>query len=214
MQAFTLQHPPVANIQRLLYLAINLGIASIITFSLFVLMQKLIETKHQNVAPLLTMVFEDPVFNRQDSDLIKNTLLPEPKPQVQPEALPKESIVDQEPGAEFHQWTGPQAPVISINNNVMPGLQNTSGRPIVRMEPKYPITAARNGIEGWVKLSFDISTQGKVENIRVLAAEPKRTFNQAAKRALSRWKYQSTVIDGKAVAQPGQTIMLSFNLNQ
>lgn len=85
--------------------------------------------------------------------------------------------------------------------------------PIVRIEPKYPIQAARDGKEGWVTLSFTINEIGGVEDVEVLEAEPKRIFDKEAKSALRKWKYKPKVVDGKAMRQPGLTVRLDFNMS-
>ncbi|WKE64448.1 TonB family protein [Gallaecimonas kandeliae] len=84
--------------------------------------------------------------------------------------------------------------------------------PIFRMDPKYPVEAARDGREGWVKLSFTINEVGGVEDIEVIDAEPKRIFDREAKRALAKWKYKPKIVDGKPVKQPGLTVQLDFKL--
>jgi len=86
--------------------------------------------------------------------------------------------------------------------------------PIVRIEPKYPIQAARDGKEGWVKLSFTINEIGGVDDVTVIDAQPKRIFDKEAKRALRKWKYKPKVVDGKPVKQPGLTVQLDFKMNQ
>jgi protein TonB len=86
--------------------------------------------------------------------------------------------------------------------------------PIVRIEPKYPAQAARDGREGWVQLSFTIDELGGVTDIKVLAAEPKRLFDREAKRALRKWKYRPKVVDGKPQRQSGMQVQLEFNLDQ
>jgi len=84
--------------------------------------------------------------------------------------------------------------------------------PLVRIEPRYPNQAARDGKEGWVKLSFTINEIGGVEDIKVLEAKPKRIFNREAKRALRKWKYKPKVVDGKPMKQPGLTVQLDFKM--
>lgn len=54
----------------------------------------------------------------------------------------------------------------------------------MKIEPKYPASAARDNIEGWVELRFTINEVGGVEDVNVINANPKRVFDRAAKKAL------------------------------
>ncbi len=85
--------------------------------------------------------------------------------------------------------------------------------PLIRIEPQYPQKAARSGKEGWVKLLIDINTVGGVENVSIVSSKPPRIFNQAAKRALLKWKYKPKIVDGKAVASKGIGVHLDFKLS-
>jgi len=84
--------------------------------------------------------------------------------------------------------------------------------PIVRLDPEYPRKAAMQGIQGWVRLKFDITAMGTVENVQVLEAQPKRIFDMSAKRALLKWKYRPKMEDGKPVPQKGEMVQLDFKL--
>lgn len=86
--------------------------------------------------------------------------------------------------------------------------------PVVQIQPNYPISAAQNGKEGFVVLGFDIAADGSTANIRVLDANPKRTFDAAARDAVKRWKYKPRMVDGKPVAVSNQQIRLDFSLDQ
>lgn len=130
----------------------------------------------------------------------------------------------------------PQAPEPEVNNNTsgisfnMPGIKlaganagisapgagfgrDGDATPIVRIEPKYPLQAARDGKEGWVKLSFTINEIGGVEDVTVIEAQPKRIFDKEAKRALRKWKYKPKVVDGKPERQPGLSVQLDFKMD-
>jgi protein TonB len=45
-------------------------------------------------------------------------------------------------------------------------------------------------------------------------AQPKRVFDRAAKKALSKWKYRPNIVDGKPTKTSGLTVRLDFKLDQ
>ena len=85
--------------------------------------------------------------------------------------------------------------------------------PIVRINPKYPPVAARDGIEGWVQISFSISPTGEVIDPVIIDAEPKRVFDREAIRAIKRWKYRPKVVEGVAQLQTNQSVQLDFKID-
>lgn len=64
--------------------------------------------------------------------------------------------------------------------------------PTVRIEPMYPIEAAKAGISGHVVLKYDITPSGATKNIRIVSQEPEATFGKSAQKALAKWEYQSS----------------------
>ncbi len=98
--------------------------------------------------------------------------------------------------------------------NIWGNDSDTTAIPKVRINPRYPRVAAQNGIEGYVTLSFDINPMGATENITIIEQKPRGVFDKAARKALSKWKYKPKMQDNIAVAQPGQTITLQFNLEK
>lgn len=84
----------------------------------------------------------------------------------------------------------------------------------MQIPPQYPIDAAKKGIEGWVKLSFSIDTDGSVTNIQIIDAQPKRIFNRAARSALKRWRYQSKFVNAVPVMQHNMMIQLDFKMEK
>jgi protein TonB len=85
--------------------------------------------------------------------------------------------------------------------------------PVVAIAPPYPRQAAIQKIEGFVTLEFEIEPDGSVSNPRIVAADPARVFSQAALRAITRWKFKPTVIDGKPVRDSGR-YTLKFKLSE
>ena len=60
--------------------------------------------------------------------------------------------------------------------------------PIVRVEPKYPMKAVEEQLEGSVVLKFDVDITGEVINVEVMNGEPAYVFDRAAVEALKQWK--------------------------
>jgi protein TonB len=207
-----LQYP----IPTLVKFAGTVILASVITFALFVMMQKLIAYDGEGLIPttqrpviLLTSEFkENPVIER-----------PRPKPMSEPLPTPDKNIKIAEPTPDNKDIFANYRPDIKIQdaglpNNTQLGLTDGQAIPVVRMEPKYPTDAARDGIEGWVKLLFSIDILGQVQDIQVLDAQPNRIFDREAKRALAKWKYKPQIVSGVPQAQQGLMVVLDFKLNQ
>lgn len=184
------------------------------TFAAFAFMQYLISGEQRApVKPggdIIVEIFQAP----EDSKVrhIQKIQPPPPMPKVPQKAPPLDTSAD--PVLAISDFT----PVTiddfggDINNTI--NRPTGDATPIVRINPKYPTTAARDGIEGWVQLSFSISPTGEVIDPVVINAEPKRTFDREAIRAIKRWKYRPKVIEGVAQLQTGQTVQLDFKLQQ
>lgn len=71
--------------------------------------------------------------------------------------------------------------------------------PLLRISPPYPYRAALAGIEGWVKVEFTVTETGSVIDPEVVASQPPRIFDQAAVKAILKWKFQPRSIDGQPV---------------
>ena len=83
--------------------------------------------------------------------------------------------------------------------------KKTHSRLISTKPPKYPAEAARKGIEGYVKLEYDISENGNPVNISVTESYPSTIFEQAAIYSLKGWQYEP-------IASKCNTIKLDFTL--
>ncbi|MBK1720752.1 energy transducer TonB [Thiocystis violacea] len=82
---------------------------------------------------------------------------------------------------------------------------------ISKPRPDYPREAARAGQEGWVKLEFTITTQGRVESPRVLSSRPRKVFDRAALKAIRQWRFTPKTVDGRPVSRRA-TQVIEFSL--
>ncbi len=64
--------------------------------------------------------------------------------------------------------------------------------PTYRIEPKYPLEAAKNGTEGSVVLKFDVEADGSVSHVEAINGKPAYVFDKVAITALKQWRYKAT----------------------
>lgn len=72
-------------------------------------------------------------------------------------------------------------------------------RAIRTFPPQYPYTAKRDNIEGRVLLKFVVDTDGLPKEAKVEVSEPEGVFDEAALKALERYRFRPAVKDGKTV---------------
>ena len=62
--------------------------------------------------------------------------------------------------------------------------------------PKYPRSAERRNISGWVDVVFTVTTQGTVADVEVRNSEPGDIFNNSAVKAVEKWEFEPVVENG------------------
>lgn len=69
---------------------------------------------------------------------------------------------------------------------------SSSPRLLQDAQPRYPLPALRNRVEGEVELAFVIRPDGSVGDVRLTAARPQGVFDAAAVAVASRWRFEAT----------------------
>jgi len=92
----------------------------------------------------------------------------------------------------------------TISNNTQYSATPTA---ISRNHPEYPRKALDLRIEGYVVAVYDIGSNGRVENIRIVDAKPNNIFNKTVIQAMKKWKYQP-------IKAKDLTIKIVFNRNK
>ncbi|XOZ33420.1 energy transducer TonB [Halomonadaceae bacterium KBTZ08] len=91
---------------------------------------------------------------------------------------------------------------------------NSEYLPIVKVEPNYPQRALRRGIEGYAVVEFTVTENGNVESPRVVEADPKGVFNEAAKKAALKFKYRPKTVNGEPVEVSGVRNIIRFEMDK
>jgi len=84
-------------------------------------------------------------------------------------------------------------------------------RPLYRQEPKYPLSYAKNGKSGWVKMGFTISASGMVTQAKVIDSKGGQRFETASLAAVEAWRYAPKFEQGEPT-EFYATVQLDFKV--
>ena len=135
-----------------------------------------------------------------------------PKPPETPPETPPQDMDNMDPDAPT---INVPPPTVSADTNIGgPGGMNIAEGdylPIVRVAPVYPARALSRGLEGYVDLSFTVTTAGTVRDPIILFSTS-TLFERAATRAVLKFKYKPRVVDGVPVDVPGVKTRITFQI--
>jgi TonB family protein len=77
--------------------------------------------------------------------------------------------------------------------------------------PRYPRSAQRRNITGWVDVTFTVNRGGNVVDVGILDSNPGDVFNEAAREAVSQWRFEPSLENGTLVEKL-VAVRLMFNL--
>lgn len=87
-------------------------------------------------------------------------------------------------------------------------------QPLVRIPPQYPQRCQRSArLLETVVVEFNVTPEGNVINPSVVNTT-NACFNQAAMRAVTRWRYQPRVVDGVAQPRFGVRTAIDFRMEE
>jgi periplasmic protein TonB len=106
----------------------------------------------------------------------------------------------------------PARPALSRHaTRVRVGGQVEAARLIYQVQPQYPDIAKMARVQGTVRLEAVISPAGVIQSLRAVSGPP--LLIKAAIDAVSRWRYQPTLLNGEPV-EVSTAIEVNFTLNQ
>lgn len=189
------------------------GAAMASTFGLFYLMQGLVASDtvtliESRTRPDFNIVISDPEppeVREIERVLPPPPIEPEPNKLVHERKLVDEIFPTRIPGPipKIQPQRGPDLSPTMIDGDRIP---------LVRVTPNYPHRALQNAVEGWALVEFTVNRHGEVVDPSIIDAEPKGFFEKATLKAIQKFKYKPTVVDGQPRATPGVRFRMVFDL--
>ncbi len=198
---------------RRLFIAV--GLACVVTFGLFWAMQALIGASGELKEGRSGASIEFVRLKRDRSPELKKR---EPPKREKPEQQPPPPEMNLAKNMNPSDAVGEIMPMVDTAVELEKATSLGAGGgdrdvvPLVRVDPQYPPKAKQRRIEGWVDVEFTISPAGTVDNPKIIGAYPPTVFEQAALRAVRRWRYNAKIVDGVAVARHGVRVLFNFEL--
>ncbi|MCG8670074.1 MAG: energy transducer TonB [Pseudomonadales bacterium] len=189
--------------------------AMLITFVLFLTMQGFLSTGY-DVSVGHDYQSVNFIRVKQDTDLQLKQIKPKKpeEPLEEPDPVELDTKAFQAPVDSFDISEVAVKPSFNIEGGVGFGTGDGDFLPMVKVPPQYPRRALRNGIEGWVVVSFTVTSDGSVRSPKVVDSNPKGVFDQSAINAVMKFKYKPRMVAGQAVEVQGVQNKFTFKLKR
>ena len=189
---------------------------TLVTLSLLFIMHLLIEFGESAITEEKERHTLEFVRIKRNESLNTEDYTPEkpPKPPQVPPEVPPQDIDNIDPNAPTINIPPPT--VLANIELGGPGAMNIAEGdylPIVRVAPVYPARALQRGVEGYVDMSFTVTTTGTVKDPIVMFSTSS-LFDRAASRAVVKFKYKPRVVDGVPVEVVGVKTRITFKIEE
>lgn len=193
---------------------VSMALATLITLSLFYLMQALIATGASFSQQATVVKVVDATMPDIRMEVVRDVERPQPIEQLD---NPPPVVAERQSGLDAGPSLSIERAVVEIDTDLQIGgasISITDGEmlPLVNVTPTYPTRAATRGIEGWCQVSFTVTDTGGVRDVVVVDSDPPEIFDTASIRAAERFKFQPKVVAGKGVEVPNVQYIFRYEL--
>ena len=91
------------------------------------------------------------------------------------------------------------APRMAENREYSMGEVDSKPGALGQALPPYPRRARRRGTEGWVKVRFLVTKDGRVRNLSILQESPTGIFHKTVMNTVPRWRFKPARKEGQSV---------------
>jgi protein TonB len=189
---------------------------TLVTLGLLFIMHLLIEFSEEAMSKQAARHTLDFVRIKRNENLNTEDITPEkpPRPPEVPPEMPPQDLDNTDPNAPTINIPPPTV-ASSVDIGGPGGMNIAEGDylPIVRVAPVYPARALSRGIEGYVDMSFTVTSTGTVRD-PIVVFSTSSLFDRAATRAVLKFKYKPRVVDGQPVEVPGVKTRITFKIEE
>lgn len=197
---------PTLNIRSVFVLPLATGV----TVGLFLIMQALIAVTHITIDDEPSPHFPSITY---EPPALKDELPAPPKPKPV-EAQPQVDLAKWEPSEGEKIVVNIVGPAPTRENPTISRADSNSVVLLMPVSPQYPERLRQRGIEGYVDLAFTVTSAGTTENFTVIRSQPERVFDQAAIKAVRKWKYRARTKDGIPIATDNVSQRIRFTMEK
>jgi protein TonB len=190
---------------------IGIPLAAVVTVSLFMLMQMLVQSDRSLIEEVQETIAIDITRAQRDEESDVDRRTERPDVEDQPPPPPPMDTRTERP-----DLGGLQVGIPDIDLNLNTGaIGPIDGeiQPLVRVPPEYPLRAAERNLEGRVCVRFTVTPEGTVTNPEVVSTTSS-LFNRASLRAIAGFRYQPKIENGEPVPRPGVTNCFDYVMGE